>query len=50
MTQWEYKLYTARFNQGQAQTLADLNELGAQGWELIKIDEPYNFWFKRIKT
>ena len=47
---WEYKQLTRR--SGEAPTEADLNELGADGWELTAVvpeAESVHFYFKRVR-
>lgn len=45
MTKWEYKLVSTELH------ITDrLNELGAQGWEMVALDTSYDrgwFWLKR---
>ena len=47
---WEYRLVTRRLEEPGLQE-SDLNELGAQGWELIEIFERNRvtqYYFKRL--
>lgn len=44
MQRWEYKVANVNFIQ---ELEAALNELGAEGWELVSVDEYLNLVFKR---
>lgn len=49
---WEYKQIVRNLAKEQALTEDDLNELGADGWELTGVfsDSPFvYFYFKRLK-
>jgi hypothetical protein len=45
MTRWEYKFFTKTFG-SPAVAEAAINELGAQGWELIHVEPSFGV-FKR---
>lgn len=50
---WEYKQIIRNLAKEQALTEADLNELGAEGWELTGVfsDSPFvYFYFKRLTS
>lgn len=47
---WEYKHLTCKLNEEQTPTAAELNRLGAEGWELAGVfadSLSVHFYFKR---
>lgn len=45
MTKWEYKSFTRQFRTEQPydqNVAAWLNELGADGWEIFRMETPFN--------
>jgi hypothetical protein len=50
---WEYKMVTREVDTAGLLTEAELNELGAQHWELagiVREDQRAHFYFKRERT
>lgn len=45
MTKWKYMIYETG-NKSYEETLADLNQLGEQGWELVFEDSYLNYVLK----
>lgn len=52
---WEYKIESVDYfdYQDESKRLEFLNELGKEGWELVRMDEQdeirFVFWLKRLK-
>jgi hypothetical protein len=49
---WEYRELVRALDPGTMPTENDLNELGAEGWELVSVvseNERAHFYFKRLR-